>query len=427
MNGGAALTSDQRGFVLPIVIICLLLMGLMSVAAMLTADDEIRSGRAMHKASAAFYVAEAGLNEVFSKWPDYQTGIDALMGGDSLVLDRVTLPTGDTYQAVIYRWDDGVQPIYELVVEGRAGGPSGSLKRLSYTLTSAPGGPGSVYTLGECCEGAATVRGEVIVDGSGTALNGYDENPAGWDAGVCPESLYDKPGIRMKDTSLLTEDPDAELTGTPPIVQDPTIDDQSFSQFGPDLTWDDIKAMADFTWGSHGGSLELVNEIRPSYNGDGSCNTSDPYNWGSNDPSDACFDHFPIILIRGDFSIEASYGQAVFILDYYTSGGTNIGAEFDLDDDADLNGIILGKGCVELKDRGAFHGAVFVDGDYSNPLCGSDVTLEVKRDAQLDYSQCAVDRAILNAGLDEFAEAAVPGGASGAQLLNDRAFGEMFR
>jgi hypothetical protein len=91
-----------------------------------------------------------------------------------------------------------------------------------------------------------------------------------------------------------------------------------------------------------------------------------------------------------------------------------------------LNGIILGKGCVELKDRGAFHGGVFVDGNYTNPLCGPDVTLEVKRDAQLHYSQCAVDRAIKNSLLKDYAEASVSGGSGGIQMLGKRAFGEYY-
>jgi hypothetical protein len=416
----------REGFVLPVAISVLVILSLSVIAALLSADDEGRSARAMRESSTAFYAAEAGMHAVYAGWSDI-AGIDTLDPGESITLDWVTLAGGSKYRATIHRYDDGVQPIYQLEVESKGPGVSSGQRMLTLTLTSAPGGPGSAYKLGECCEGAATVRGEVIVDGSGTVVDGHDSAPASWGAdGVCADSLYDKPGINMQDTSLLTEDPDAVLTGLPPFVEDPTIGDQTFSDFGPDLTWDEIKDMADFTWGSHGGSLELVNKIRPSYNADGSCNTSDPYNWGSNDASDPCFNFFPIILVRGDFSIEASYGQAVFILDYYESGGTAVGAEFDLDDDADLNGIILGKGCVELKDRGAFHGAIFVDGNYTNPLCGSDVTLEVKRDARLDYSQCAVDRAILNSGLEAFAEPSVPGKAGGVQFLLNRAFGEVF-
>ncbi len=416
---------ERQGIVLPVIILGLLVMSTLAVAAVITSGDEQRSSQAVREASVAFYAAEAGLHSTYAGWDAIEAQVDSLEPGDTLDLGWQGLAGGASYRPSIIRLDNGGggQPLYELAVEGRGAGSKRGHMTLGFYLTSGPGGAGQGYTLGECCSAAATVRGQAVVDGSGTVVDGHDTPRVVWeDEGVCPDSLYDKPGLRMQDTSLLTEDPDAVLTGLPPVVEDATVDDQTFSQFGPDLTWDEIKAMADFTWGSHGGSLELVDEIRPSYNGDGSCNTSDPYNWGSNDPSDPCFDFFPIILIRGDFSIEASYGQAVFILDYYESGGVNIGAEFDLDDDADLNGIILGKGCVELKDRGAFHGAVFVDGNYSNSLCGSDVTLEVKRDAQLDYSQCAVDRAILNSGLESFAEPTVGGAGGEAQLLGSRAF-----
>ena len=306
----------EEGFALPVVVFCLVLMSVLGVAALATSGDEHRASRAMRQGSAAFYAAEAGLNEVYATWDSSrQAAVDTMLAGDSLDLGWRILANGHSYRALIHRWhNDGSQPMYEVITEGRGAGAGASQTTQSFMLTSASG-PGEAYTLGECCEGAGVVRGTAVVSSSGTVVDGHDTVPAGWGgAGVCPDSLYDKPGITIKNAALLNHS-GGVLTGEPPVVEDPTINDQTFSQFGPDLTWDEIKAMADFTMGSHGSSLELVNQIHPSYNGDGTCDTSDPYNWGSNDPANACFDHFPIILIRGNFSIEASYGQAVFILD----------------------------------------------------------------------------------------------------------------
>ncbi len=121
--------ADEGGFVLPVVIFGLLLMGTMTVAALLTAGDEGRSGRAMREATGAFYAAEAGLNWVYANWDTVKADVDTLSGGSSVDFGWRTLDNGDSYRAVIYRWDEGAQPIYQLVVEGRSGGLLGSQKR----------------------------------------------------------------------------------------------------------------------------------------------------------------------------------------------------------------------------------------------------------------------------------------------------------
>ena len=64
---------DEGGFVLPIVIFGLLLMGTMTVAALMTADDEGRSGRAMREASSAF--SQTGASMVNSNSADTGGGV----------------------------------------------------------------------------------------------------------------------------------------------------------------------------------------------------------------------------------------------------------------------------------------------------------------------------------------------------------------
>jgi hypothetical protein len=465
VDGGAAQISDQRGFVLPVVIICLLLMGLMTVAAMLTADDENRSAQAMHKASAAFYVAEAGLNEVFSKWSDYQAGIDSLMGGDSLVLDQATLPTGDTYQAVIYRWDEGPQPIYQLVVHSDH--TRGSRRTLSYVVTSAPGGAGNGYTLGECCDATMTIRGELDLSSRAPSglwkgeidLSGLDTHPPGWEAAdVCADEKFDKPAVVIEDSSLVKDDfpmtssdCDAHpgnvcpvtLEGSPqPIVEDTSVTAGAFDQFG-DLAWDSLKALADHTIGVWGTQEKLRgDDIYPRYNGDGTCDTSHPYNWGSDDPDDPCFNYFPIILVRGEIEFnkgwnpERAYGQGMLILDW--NDATSAGTELELGREGEYRGIVLGKGCVEIQKGHQFYGAIYVDHTYDGPSCdaggafidcrGHDSTSGGMCDnTTIQWSQCAVDRVLKNSSLVDFTEITQPGGTSGAQRLARRSFAELFQ
>ncbi|NIN71657.1 MAG: hypothetical protein GTO46_06950 [Gemmatimonadetes bacterium] len=433
---------DRRGFVLPVIVFGLMLMGAMTVAALLTAGDEGRSGRAMREATGAFYAAEAGLNWVYANWDTVKADVDTLSGGSSFDLGWRSLDNGDSYRAVIHRWDEGGQPIYQLVVEGRSGGELGSQKRLSYTLTAAASGGGEAYKLGECCDATVTVRGDVDVTHSGSTLDGRDEHPGGCGTGglagfcydwaaadVCSDSLYDKPAIAMQDTTLFYWDGSASLLSDPVVVQEPGIDNTTFNQFG-DLSWDSLRALADHVIGEDGGSTEYVGEIYPRYTidpmtGELLCDKSHPLNWGSPDPNDPCFNYFPIVLVKGDFAYEDSYGQAIVIMDY---DNVNMrGTEFDLEDNSIFNGIVLGKGCFEVQYEAQFHGAIFMDGNYLNDLCSNDKTFDLNKEGHVTFSQCAVDRALLNTGLAEYAEPQVPGEPGGVQFLGSHSFGEGFR
>ena len=87
------------------------------------------------------------------------------------------------------------------------------------------------------------------------------------------------------------------------------------------------------------------------------------------------------------------------------------------------NGIILGKGCLEIQRGSALNGAAFMDGTFFNAaLCTSDDPLDVKEDAVLQYSTCAIERAIKGAGLEGYGE-----GGSGYSLLATRAFAQLPR
>ena len=430
------LTSQNiRGFVLPVVLFGLLLMSTLVVAALLTSSDEFLASRAMRVSSAAFYAAEAGLHETYATWASYPA-IDSLAPGDSLDLGWRTLDNAASYRAVVHRWDAGDQPMYQVQVEGRSSGAAGGQKMLSFSLTS---GSGSGYRLGECCDGAATVRGEVQVDDS-SVVNGYDQHPPGWGApGVCSDELSDRAGLIMQDTTdLRIKDSESTVDGDPPVVQMPEMNDSSFHYFNG-LSWDSLKAMADFELGVPGESLSLDStDIYPRYNADGTCDTSHSWNWGSDDPNDACFDYFPVIALYGDFNLEfGAYGQAILLADtatYVDAFGdtTLLGTEIDFEDGARFNGVVLGRGCVEIQRGAVVHGGIFVDGSYwsggvpglGDELCEPDSPLDINQQGNLQWSQCAVDRAILGAGLTEFGVAESTGGA---RLLVSRSFGELFQ
>jgi len=156
------------------------------------------------------------------------------------------------------------------------------------------------------------------------------------------------------------------------------------------------------------------------------CDTSDPLNLGSPDPNHPCFDYFPIVVINDDVTFQNGYAQGIFILQW--DPDTHAGSEFDLEIDFALAGLILGKGCVEPEEDSRVYGAVFVDAEYRNyDICNTDFDYDMNDgDPRVQYSTCAIDRAIVNSGLTDWAEVTFPGESGGIQFLGMRSYGESF-
>ena len=115
-------------------------------------------------------------------------------------------------------------------------------------------------------------------------------------------------------------------------------------------------------------------------------------------------------------------------MDTLTNGS---GSEFELESPGNLNGLIVGKGCVELEDGSQTHGAIYLDGSYyDQDMCDGALPLKVRKGGQnvlhtdLFYSECVVQRVLAATGLGQ------PGGGDGfatAQKLGSRWFAELIR
>ena len=246
--------ADRAGFVLPMTIVVLVILAAMGITMISMSREESQAARAMHESSVAFYIAEAGVHQAGATLPDNL--LDDLAPGDTLDLGWHALDGGGRYHALVVRLDNGGQEMYALRVEGRGPGVLGGRRTLSYALTREPGAPGTGYKLGACCEAPVVLKGTFRqngTDGGNVFQSGFDAHPPGWeDAGVCADTLIDKPGIIMQDTTGIMLDPaDAVLRGVPPIVQDPQLNDSLFDYFG-EHTWQDIKDKADIVIDSTG-------------------------------------------------------------------------------------------------------------------------------------------------------------------------------
>jgi hypothetical protein len=337
---------------MPAVILVLIVLSAVAIAAVLLSSDERSSALAMVESAAAFYAAEAGLNEVPSLVDE-----DALLAmepGASMDLGWREIGYGSGYHATILRLDeaDGGQTLFRLNVAGRARN-SRSHSYLSHAFSYSP------YPT---MDAAIKVRGRTIIEDE-SIVDGHDVAPQEWiDAGLCNDPTGDRPGIIIEDIGDLTlADLTVVLDGDPPAIEDPTINDATFGEFGGP-TRQDLIDLADHVIGIPEDKLNP--EIRPSYRPDGSCDTDDPYNWGSNDAGDACFNYFPVIYVKDRgmrASLADSYGQAFVIAD----------AEFDVQatlesgdwtgDPGEFAGIVLSAGCFESNLGQTIYGGIVHD------------------------------------------------------------------
>ncbi len=223
--------TDREGFVLPVVIFALAIMGLLAVVSLRTADDEHRSSRALRESGAALYAAEAGTAIVRGTMTD--TLGTSLLDSIGLLLAPYAstdlgwkaLPGGGSYQAVIRRIDDGGGGGVRLglTVQAVGAGPFGGRSTIftTYGEVSTPpissalfgndtvtiaGGPvtGEVGGNGDLIfgGGGATVAGDAIVSGtvddhaavSGTVIEGAPPTPL--TAPPCPATPFG-PGFTL--------------------------------------------------------------------------------------------------------------------------------------------------------------------------------------------------------------------------------------
>ena len=393
--------NNRRGFVLPAVLFVLVILFVLSVTGMATSSDDARASHYTKTGLEAFYVAEAGARlSLVTEVPSYA---DTMAAGATVSMPWADLAGGfGRYRTTLTRTDNDTVPMaYLMRVTGER---HGAQRTNDYLLT-----PAMVRIFGAVGESAATVRGDITVKtfdgyGGGTAwIDGKDRHPVGWP--TCAPGK-DKPGLVYDSGAVLIEDGGSEFRGDPPTVEQ-NLSDSTFSVFG-ELGWAEFRAMADHVIGCPTCFTDLnETHIYPRYTVDSItgapiCDTSHPYNWGSPIKPNLCAGYMPIIVIQGEVDINRVYGQGIWIVDW--NGG--VGSEFDIEQNVKLNGIILGRGCVEIQEGADVRGTIFVDGTYSQATCSDDATLDVHDGGSLSYSSCAIDRVLTANGLgqgEEFA------------------------
>ncbi|MDT8341840.1 MAG: hypothetical protein RQ751_10035, partial [Longimicrobiales bacterium] len=175
-----------------------------------------------------------------------------------------------------------------------------------------------------------------------------------------------------------------ELLGSPAVNEDPSLTSTSLLDFG-DLTWNELTSLRDITIP---GGTTVTGTAPDSVQAGGQwfCNTANNTNWGDAlNPGGICGNYFPLIYAAGSMSINSNgVGQGILLVegDLAVQGGFT------------FFGPVIVRG--ELKTAGT-------GGHFNGGVIAANVNLEtttVLGNALVQFSSCAVERAILNnAGL----------------------------
>lgn len=370
----------RRGFALPAAVFALVIVGVLATGGFYLARQENRIGVASGRATAAFYLAERGANEVMSQWDASRFGALATWG---------TAMVADTT-------DDGIWSVnvtrlasrlYFLVASGRVEAGSAVYGTADRML----GVVARLMTASVEPDAALTTIGDLTLGGS-SYIVGNDSIPSGWE-GVCdPLTGENKPGVLIDDTEgIKYVGNNHNIEGEPePILEDATLTSDRLLEFG-DLHWDRLVQLASIVYAGPETITQLIpdsaqvsDEGFSEAGGDPEyvCATKSKYNWGDPyHPSGVCGNYFPIIYATSDLKIAASDpGQ----------------------------GILLVNGNLEVSGGHEFYGPVIIrgtltttgtGGHFNGGVIAANVNLEsstVLGDALVQYSTCSISRAVLN-------------------------------
>ena len=123
----------ERGFILPMVIFALAVMGVLVMIIVGTSDDDRLGSRYDFEGTRSFYAAEAGANKILADWKT--NGYEATVPnvGNTNVLAWATLPQGGgRYRGTILKVDANT---YMITVDGQSPGARKGLRTVQVMLT----------------------------------------------------------------------------------------------------------------------------------------------------------------------------------------------------------------------------------------------------------------------------------------------------
>lgn len=358
---------NERGMALAVVLFALVVVGVMVGGAVFISTQEQRMGDNTRRMEQSFGVAEYGLADRIRSWRTDSINGRGTYPADSLRIGPITAANrSGSFGGWIYKLNDNLFMLDvvggdSLSVAGR-GAAGGARQRLALITRLRP--------LQVDIEASLTTKGNVKLQGN-AAVNGADFLPPGW--ADCPPPGAPVAGVRT-DGGSVTTGGGASVTGVPPVNNDPSITDSTFTQFG-EISYSQLAAMASITL--PGGTYKTF----PVLSGP-DCNRSVLTNWGDGmNPTAPCGGYLPIIHITGDATLNGDQGQGVLLVD----GSLNIDGAYE------FYGITIIQGDLKTAGGGT-NEAHFWGGVLARNADVTTQTLSGK--ATLNYSACAIKKAL---------------------------------
>lgn len=349
--------ASRSGFGLPATILMLIVFAVLGLTGLSLARSELQSGVRATSREAAFYAAETGLLRGLQNW---SKPFGVLPPGTSWTLDQATLPGGASYRVGATLVDDrGVHVLYSINSQGRA--RDGRTQRVNLLVAT--------LTVDLPFQAALEVLDSVHLAGTAD-VDGFDRIPPDWNGPFCTVADDDKAGIMQEDITEFLKEGAADYDGDPP--HDEFEDVSGFFDF-TDFTFEELAAEASYTLTA--GETVAGGIPAPVYNVDGTCDTSNQYNWGDpENPGQPCADWFPIIYAPGDLHLESNQ---------------------------EAQGLLLVDGNLSAKGGFTFYGPVVVRGElisegnftFYGGVKAQEVDLGAGK-AQIYYSACVLERAL---------------------------------
>lgn len=355
---------DERGMALAVAIFAMVVVGALVAGAFFAGTQEQRVGENQRRVQTSFGVAEAGAQERVLTWDPLTMNKRAQYPADSVAIANTTAPGGSgSYGGYSYK----VGPnLFLIDVTGRdkasaagaiAGG-GGARQRIGMIARIAPIDFGIHASL--TTQGSTNLGGNAVV-------NGVDQNPTGWTN--CDAPGPPQPGIRDQGGQVSTNG-NGTVTGTPPVVNDPTINSNTFTTFGG-ATYAQLAARANVTL--PGGNYQT----QPVLTG-GVCDRSVLTNWGDGmNPGSACATYFPIIHLTGDVTLNGVQGQGILLVD----GTLSVQGSYQ------FFGITIIQGDLKTAGGGS------TDAHFWGGVMAKNADLSIQSlsgNATLNYSSCSI-------------------------------------
>lgn len=345
---------NRRGFVLPLVLLTLALLGALAGAVMLGSRLRWQSGRRTLDALQAHALADSEVGRLIAAW-------DPLLADSMAVGAVAAMPAGSAGHGLsaadsLMRLGQGLYLVRSIGLRTAADGSllardgTAELVRLQ-----SPAIPDSM---------AVATAGPVDVIDAGV-VDGGDHVPPGW-TGWCPAPAAPAAGIiaavGLSVGSHCTAGPC--MAGAPPLAIDSTLSALVLHQRGT-LTVSELRLVADHRVGG------TISSLGPTVTS-GGCVITDSLNWGDpGTPSAPCGSFFPVVEAAPGTIISSGQGQGLLI-----ATGSLV-----LAGDAEFSGVVLATGPLLVRDQARVTGLVMAED-----------TLVVAGSAVVERSRCVTAR-----------------------------------